>query len=113
MENQYGLTPDEAQLLIDRPLLNTENIPLEELQAIVTPPSPTVSPEEQNTIDELEALGLPTTPSIEFNETTQERQEAVQSGDDLTPEAIFGEKPGGTFREIVNNWYDRIICRKI
>ena len=56
----------------------------------------------------MEALGLPTTPSIEFNETTQERQEAVQSGDDLTPEAIFGEKPGGTFREIYNNWIDRL-----
>lgn len=108
MENQYGLTPDEAQLLIDQPFMNTENIPLEELQAIVTPPSPTVSPEEQNAIDELEALGLPTTPSIEFNETTQERQDAVQSGDDLTPEAIFGEKPGGTFKEIANNWIDRL-----
>jgi len=108
MENQYGLTPDEAQLLIDRPLLNTENIPLEELQSIVTPSSPTVNPEEQNTIDELEALGLPTTPSIEFNETTQQRQEAVQKGDDLTPEAIFGEKPGGTFKEIANNWIDRL-----
>lgn len=108
MENQYGLTPDEAQLLIDQPFMNTENIPLEELQAIVTPPSPNVSQEEQNTIDELEALGLPTTPSIEFNETTQKRQEAVQKGDDLTPEAIFGEKPGGTFKEIANNWIDRL-----
>lgn len=109
MENQYGLTPETAQMYIDNPWANNENIPQEELEAIANPvTSPSINQEEEDADKVLQDLGLPTTPRVEFNETTQERQEAVQSGDDLTPEAIFGEKPGGTFKEIANNWIDRL-----
>ena len=109
MENQYGLTPETAQMYIDNPWANNENIPLEELEAIANSVNtPSINQEEENADKVLQDLGLPTTPSIEFNEDIQERQEAVQGGDDLTPEAIFGEKPGGTFREIANNWIDRL-----
>ena len=121
MENEYNLTPDEAQQLLDIPAFNVNNIPTEQLQAIVsgqssnnepeevTPPEPEVStPPETTTNTELEELGLPKPAPLEFNETIQERQDALDAGDSLTAANIYGDKPGGTFKQIYNNWIDRL-----
>ena len=121
MENEYNLTPDEAQQLLDIPAFNVNNIPAAQLEAIVagqssntepeevTPPEPEVStPPETTTNTELEELGLPKPVPLEFNETIQERQDALDAGDSLTAANIYGDKPGGTFKSIYNNWLDRL-----
>ena len=62
MENQYGLTPETAQLYIDQPFMNNENIPLEELKAIAnSATTPSINQEEEDADKVLQGLGLPTT----------------------------------------------------